>query len=545
MVKDKFTDEELRVSGENSEGLGGYTDRLSKFLHPPVFIINPSNIVVGTNRAFQKLTGYSETEAVGKPLAEFFLERKEVENVVNEVQNGELAVEKELTLISKQEKEVPVSISVVTRKDEENKFAGYFVSLADVAEIKKLRQELEKKVGTRTKDLEESRKALLSILEDVEDSRKTLVNILEDVEAERRRAEGERDKTLAVITNFADGLLLFDAENKLSLINPQAEKFFEIEGEKIIGKSLSDLGPFPAFKSLTDLVGEEIKDVFRKEAEVKKNLVLEISTVPMLAEKEKTGSLIILHDITREKLVEKMKTEFVSLAAHQLRTPLSAIKWTLRMLLDGDLGEINEEQKNFIEKTYKSNEIMISLINDLLDITRIEEGKYLHKPVLTEMEPVVQFVVDSYKEEFEKKKLEFEFKKPENKLPQVMLDVEKMRLVVQNFLDNALKYTPPGGKVTVSLKSDEKEVEFSIVDTGVGIPKDQQERMFTKFFRGINVIRMETEGSGLGIFITKNIVEAHGGKIWFESEEGKGTTFHFTVPVTKQPAESKESQISG
>ena len=399
--------------------------------------------------------------------------------------------------------------------------------VARTRELKELTEKQEEIIKERTKGLE-----LKTV--DLQKSQKALTNMLEDVEEARGRAEEEKNKTLAVIANFADGLLVFDEEGKLSLINPRAEVFFDIKGRDTIGKSVLELSTFPTLGPLTILLGREVKGVFRKELPIKENLTLEVSTVPMMSGEEKLGALIILHDITREKMIESMKTEFVSLSAHQLRTPLSAIKWTLRMLLDGDLGEITKEQREFLDKTYQSNERMISLINDLLDVTRIEEGRYLYKPLLTEFEPICQFVINSYKEEIEKKKLKFEFKKPEKKLPQVMVDVEKMRLAIQNLIDNAVRYTPLGGSVTISLKSGKKEIEFSVQDTGVGIPKDQQERVLTKFFRGANVLRMETEGSGLGLFITKNIIEAHGGKIWFESEEGKGTTFYFTLPVEKE-----------
>jgi len=386
---------------------------------------------------------------------------------------------------------------------------------------------LEKRVKERTRKLEETAKEL-------EESRAALMNMLEDVEEARGRAEEEKNKTLTIINNFADGLLVFDEKNKLSLINPQVETFFDLKGRELIGKSVLELETFPTLKPLIRLLGKEIKSVFRKELPIKENLTLEVSTTPILSGEELLGTLVILHDITREKLVERMKTEFVSLAAHQLRTPLSAIKWTLRMLLDGDLGEITKEQKDFIEKTYSSNERMITLINELLDVTRIEEGRFLYKPILSDIGAICQFVINSYKEEIEKRGIKFEFKKPKKKLPKVMLDVEKMKLAIENIIDNALRYTQPGGEVTVSLKLGKKEIELSVKDTGIGIPKDQQERVFTKFFRGANVIRMATEGSGLGLFITKNIIEAHGGKIWFESEEGKGTTFHFTLPVEKE-----------
>jgi len=377
-----------------------------------------------------------------------------------------------------------------------------------------------KELEVRTKELEDSRKALMNMLEDVDEARKV--------------AEEEKNKTLSIITNFTDGLLFFDKENKLSLVNPQAETFLEIKVQEAVGQSISELTKFPNFKTLINILGKEIKGVYRKELPFKKNLILEISTISMMSGEERQGALVILHDVTREKMVERIKTEFVSLAAHQLRTPLSAIKWTLKMLLDGDLGKITEEQREFIEKSYKSNERMINLINDLLDVTRIEEGRYLYKPVLSDIEAVVQFVINSYREEIKKKKLNLEFKKSEKKLPKAMVDVEKIKLAIQNLLENAVRYTSPGGKITVSLKQIKKEIEFSVEDSGVGIPKDQQKRVFSKFFRGANVIRMETEGSGLGLFISKNIIEAHGGRIWFESEEGKGTTFYMTLPITEE-----------
>ena len=177
---------------------------------------------------------------------------------------------------------------------------------------------------------------------------------------------------------------------------------------------------------------------------------------------------------------------------------------------------------------------MITLINDLLNVTRIEEGRYLYRPVLTDIESLVQFVINTLRDQIKKKEIKFEYKKPKKKLPKVMLDVEKMRLAIQNLLDNAIRYTRPEGRVTVSLRHVKKEIELSVKVTGIGIPKDQQERVFIKFFRGANAIRLETEGSGLGLFIVKNIIEAHGGKIWFESEEGKGTTFYFTIPVKEK-----------
>jgi PAS domain S-box-containing protein len=411
-------------------------------------------------------------------------------------------------------------------------------------ELEKTKEKIEEELEKRTKKLQETleetqvlriRERARAIdterrAEELEKARIALLNILEDVEEARGRAEEERDKTLTIIQNFADGLLVFDKVGKVSLINPQAESFFRIKKEEIVGKSFSELVQFSDFKPIIEAVGGELKRVFRKEVPIRGDLILEVTTVPMMKGEEEVGILMILHDVTREKEIERMKTEFVSISAHQLRTPLSAIKWTLKMFLDGDLGELTKEQREFLEKTYQSNERMINLINDLLNVTRIEEGRFLYKPVLADIVPICQSVIDSYKDEIEKRNLKFKFKKPKE-LPKVRVDIEKISLAIQNLLENAIRYNKFGGEIEMVLKEKEKEIEFSIKDTGIGIPKDQQNRVFTKFFRGSNAMKMETEGSGLGLFITKNIIEAHGGRIWFESEEGKGTTFYFTLPT--------------
>lgn len=511
---------ELKNLKRDIEDLQRYIEEFAAFLPIAICDITPIGKITFINKAFQELTDYREIDISGESAETIFLEKEEIRKILVEVLKKKATKSKELTLISKEKKKIPVSVVCSARQDREGNITGFFLSIIDITESKRLREGLEEKVRERTKKLEESRQALMNMLEDFEEARKN--------------AEEEKNKTLAVITNFADGLLVFDRENRLSLINPQAEDFFKIKTNKIKNKSVSELSKLSNLKPLMNLLGEKIKGIFRKELSIMENLTLEVSTIPLMIEEETIGNLVILHDITRERAIEVMKTEFVSLAAHQLRTPLSAIKWTLRLLLDGDLGKITQEQQEFIQKTYLSNERMISLINALLDVTRIEQGRYLYKPVFAQIENIIQFVINSCKEEIKKRKIKFQFRKPQEKLPEVKVDVEKMRLAIQNLLDNALRYTKPEGEVTIILKHGKKEIEIQIQDTGVGIPKAQQKRVFTKFFRGANVIRMETEGTGLGLFIAQNIIEAHGGKIWFESEEDRGTTFHFTLPIKKE-----------
>lgn len=505
---------------EDLEDLEIYIEEFSHFLPLPVCTVNPLRKIININEAFSELTGYQEIEIIGENADVLFLDKKEAQVLEKEVFKKKKIQVKETVILTKDRKKIQVSVSGSIRKDREDNMIGYFLAFSDISEIKQFQEKLEERVRERTKALEDSRKAL--------------TNILEDVAEAREKAEEEKNKSLAVITNFADGLLVFDEANNLSFVNPQAEKLFDLKSQEVVDKSALELLDITSLKPLTLLLGKDLKKIFRQELTLKENLILEVSTVPIVREEKKTGTLVILHDITREKMIERMKTEFVSLTAHQLRTPLSAIKWTLRMFLDGDLGEITNDQREFIEKTYKSNERMIALINDLLNVTRIEEGRYLYKLSLADMESLVQKVINSLKEEIQKKKIKFKFQKPLRKIAKIRVDLEKIILAIQNLLNNAIQYSHFGGGVTVSLRQVDKDIEFSIKDNGIGIPKDQQGRVFTKFFRGANAIRIETEGTGLGLYITKNIIEAHGGAIWFESEENKGSTFSFILPIKEE-----------
>lgn len=247
----------------------------------------------------------------------------------------------------------------------------------------------------------------------------------------------------------------------------------------------------------------------------------------LLTKKEKELTLANEHLLE----LDKVKTEFISVAAHQIRTPITGVRWALKEFLEGKYGKITEEQTHVLRQTYQNTTRLVSLVGSLLNVAEIEEGKYLYKPVPTQIESVVQSVIDYFQEKIKTQKIKFKFIKPEKDLPKVALDVEKMKIAIQNVLDNSLEYTLPHGKVTVSLKQENRKIVFSIQDTGIGIPKDQQKKIFTKFFREARAKKIKTEGSGLGLVIVKNIIEAHGGKIWFKSEEGSGTTFYFQLPV--------------
>lgn len=400
-----------------------------------------------------------------------------------------------------------------------------------IRELDEEKKKLEKKVQERTKEVEQK-------LKELEDSRRALINLLEDIEEERNQAEKERDMTVAIINNLVDGLIVLDEKNNIQFLNPVAIKFLNLKQDSL-GKKINDaLSENEETKGIIKILldGGKIKDLEREEYQLSKDKTIEITTIFLKEEKKQLGNIIVLHDISREKMVEKLKTEFVSVAAHQLRTPLAAIRWSISLLKDENLSE--EDRKDLIEKCAQSNDRMINLVNDLLNVTRIEEGRYIYELELKDIIEIAKSSIGAAMEEAKKKKIDFSLILSKEKLPLVEVDEEKIGLAIQNLVENAVHYTQPGGIVLFKIEynKDKNELLFTVKDTGVGIPKDQQKRIFTKFFRAENVMRMETEGSGLGLFITKNIIESHKGKIWFESEENKGTTFYFTLPV---PAKEK------
>ncbi|HOS88230.1 MAG TPA: PAS domain-containing sensor histidine kinase [Candidatus Pacearchaeota archaeon] len=366
--------------------------------------------------------------------------------------------------------------------------------------------------------------------------RLAFMNILEDTEAARQEAIREKAQTLAIINNIPNGIIVLDKDNKIELVNPLAESFLKSKKDELMGKNIfkissPDLDLIPFYKVIKNGKKDKIKYGLRREIVMGGNKFLEVSAVPLEISEQDKKTLIIIYDVSRDKLIESMKTEFVSIAAHQLRTPLSAIKWTISMLLNGDVGKLTPEQQELLEKTYESNERMISLINDLLNVTRIEEGRFLYKPAPTHLELLTETAIQNAEDLLKIKKIKLDYKKPKRVLPQILADQEKVGLVIQNLLENAIKYTPEEGTIQISLGQEKNNILFKIKDSGVGIPQDQQNRIFTKFFRGSNVMRLETDGSGLGLYTAKNIIDAHKGKIWFESQEGQGTTFYFTLPI--------------
>jgi signal transduction histidine kinase len=234
-----------------------------------------------------------------------------------------------------------------------------------------------------------------------------------------------------------------------------------------------------------------------------------------------------------QKLAEldKAKSDFVSVAAHQLRTPLTGIKWSYNALLDPDTGKLNADQKDIVDKGLGSISNTINLINDLLNVAHIEEGKTEFHIKRQSVIPIAKKAVEGIKLIADEKKITVSAKIPEeSNFPEVNVDSEKIGLVFANILDNAVKYTPAGGRIDFSIAQGQGLIEIIVQDSGIGIPKNQKNRLFTKFFRAENAVGVQTSGTGLGLYMVKKIIDRHGGKIAVDSTEGKGTVFIIIIP---------------
>jgi signal transduction histidine kinase len=249
----------------------------------------------------------------------------------------------------------------------------------------------------------------------------------------------------------------------------------------------------------------------------------------------------VFEDITKEKEVDKMKSEFISLASHQLRTPLSAIRWFGEMLVNGDSGELNDEQKEFMNNINQSTMHMIDLVGALLNVSRIDSGRMIIDPVPTNIRTLLDGVLDEVRHRIDESG-QHVTKRISKNLPDISIDQKLIRQVFINLLANASKYTPYGGNIVITVSKKADNIIIRIADTGYGIPHAQQSSVFNKFFRGENIIKIGTDGNGLGLYLAKSIVESSGGKIWFESEEGKGTTFWVSLPLAGSPA--KEGEVT-
>ncbi len=440
-------------------------------------------------------------------------------------------------------------------------FIGLFVTISRVFKNEKnLRANLQKQAEKFAKETEikelalqelrDKEKVLEKKVAELENTKLALMNIAEDLEEEKKKTIRAKAKDEAILLSLGEGLVVTDRHGKIVLVNPAFEKMLGLKEKNVIGKKLIDVisvsekgKEFSKDDCLIDKALEGKSITTELEYKRKDGTVMPVFVIitPVFIGGKVVGAVEVFRDISKEKAIDKAKTEFVSLASHQLRTPLSAINWYTEMLLSGDAGKISNEQKEYLQEIYSSNKRMVELVNALLNVSRLELGTFAVDPRETDIVKLAHEVVRELRPEIKEHKVKFKSKY--DKVPKIMVDPKLLHIVLQNLLNNSIKYTPPGGEVVFEIKNIKKGkqidrrkfnqdgVLIKVSDTGLGIPKDQQDKIFTKLFRADNVRVQDVEGTGLGLYIVKSIIDHSGGKIWFRSKENKGTTFYVFLPL--------------
>ncbi|KKT89158.1 MAG: Multi-sensor signal transduction histidine kinase [Parcubacteria group bacterium GW2011_GWC1_45_9] len=348
----------------------------------------------------------------------------------------------------------------------------------------------------------------------------------------------------AVVFSMGEGLIEVDTRFRIVSFNPMAQKILSASPGQLLNKDIrSVINAFennakvaerdhPIVKAIgtgLKVVADLDKDLYFEDFNGRRFPVI-LSSSPIVLEDKIIGGVIVFRDSTEEKRFEEAESNFIATASHQLRTPLTSMRWFSEMLLLGDVGKLTKKQSHFLERVYQGAERMIKLIGLLLQVARSEAGKIRIEPVLTDIKEAVENLVRDASAKAEEKRQEIEITAEPSPFPKLAVDQEIFSIVVRNLLDNAITYSSKPGKIIISLSKNKDEVEISVKDEGIGIPKKSQEHIFEKFFRADNALAYSPDGWGLSLSLAKYLVEAWGGKIWCVSEVDKGAEFLFTIP---------------
>lgn len=347
----------------------------------------------------------------------------------------------------------------------------------------------------------------------------------------------ERDKVVAIVNNLVDGIILLDRNGRVMLINPYAQRILRIQAQQFL-KNRFHASVFPKeLRPLIHFINSALQEPVYESAELEiqedgEHVIVQATALQVTdSTGDNVGSLVILRNITKERDLDQMKSDFISVAAHQLRTPLATLKWLFKMLLDGDGGPLNQRQQDLLGKGYARNDEVIEIVNNLLDVSEIEDGRFPYKFTECSLLELVQSVVEDAKVNAQRRQVTIQLHAADT-IPAIKIDRQKMRMAVQNLIDNAVKYSHPNTAVEVALNNVNDDLVLAVRDHGIGMTEETQEKIFTKFFRGREAAIKDPTGSGLGLYIVRNIIEKHGGSIHFESTFGKGTTFTTRLPIT-------------
>ena len=390
----------------------------------------------------------------------------------------------------------------------------------------------------------------VGISRDISSRRKMEENLRENlrvIEEARRAADASASRLRSIVESVEEAIIMLDTNGYCVAANHQVEEVLGIPGEAIIGLSVAELRMrtgrvFRGGKALTWLTGPDGTlpvTVMSQTLETREEppRVFHEFSAPVQGDPGRViGRIYVYRDITKETEVDRMKSEFIATVSHELRTPMTSIKGSLGLVLGGATGEIPEDAKELLSIAQNNTDRLIRLINDILDISRLEAGKMEIRPQPLSVAEAVHRSILEIQAVADQRRVTINTRLPED-LPRVLADADRLEQVLVNLLSNAIKFSNPGMQVTITAGRDDRYVWIRVEDQGIGIPPEHRERIFEKFHRVDNASTRRTGGTGLGLAICKAIVEEHGGRIWVESEVGKGSAFTFTLPA--EPALSR------
>ena len=369
----------------------------------------------------------------------------------------------------------------------------------------------------------------------------------------------EEKKMTAIVNSIAEGLILVDSNNRVLHINPAAERLLNLSPDNID----KDITKIIQNDELIHIFEEDQRQILQHKptdqipskneglnlisevtlARYDEKLVLRIIASPFLNENGLIlGTVYLFDDITREKEIDQMKSDFISLVSHELRTPLTSIIGFVSFILDGKAGAINDRQRNSLARVQRQSKRLAALINDLLDISRIESGRIQMDQAPISLLEIVTQRIEEIRPQADEKSIQLVLTAPES-VSQILGDEARIGQVFTNLIGNAIKFTPNNGEVNIKVEADGNLLHVEVIDTGPGIPPEERQKIFDKFYQLSDISTRQQGGSGLGLSISKSIVEAHGGKLWIDDgNQGKGSNFQFVLPLVREDDNVKRKE---
>lgn len=354
---------------------------------------------------------------------------------------------------------------------------------------------------------------------------------LKKIDEEEEEGKLLRERQKEIVENMVEGLVVHSADGRILSVNGTAEQFLNTKYLDVKGKKVSEISsPSQLLMAIFTPAEDRKEFVFSFKDDLGQDLFYQIIQVPL---SEKRGEILkIIRDVSRAKYLDRMKNEYITMMSHKILTPLTNIKWAAAILAgkEADESKIQASAKNITENA----NALIEFTAHLLNITEIEEGLFGYKFEKVDMAELAAEAIKNHMEEMTQHNIKIIFNDTKTDFHLVKGDKNRLNTAIANYLDNAIKYTPNGGSIEVSLHKDKYTLWFAIKDTGIGISPESTSSLFTKFFRDKRAKAVHTEGTGAGLFIVKNIIEKHGGKVGYEPVKSGGSMFYFTLPVYKE-----------